>query len=240
MEDTCSKRRFRIAIDGPAGAGKTTLAGILAKTLGFEHINTGMIYRALSYVLLNEFADASKEELERILSSKSAQLTETIQGFSPFIMKDQVVVNGADIIGELRTPRIDSIVGIISKYEIIRRRVKVIQKNLIDAHLQVVVEGRDIGSEIIPDAELKVYLEASVEERAIRREKERSKDQDGQNDQNLEEIEQEIKERDYLDSTREISPLVKPLDAVVVDNTSLTVEETVKKIQKIVAQRMRM
>ncbi|KAI5125665.1 CMP/dCMP kinase [Nematocida parisii] len=240
MKDACGKKQFRIAIDGPAGAGKTTLAGLLAKTLNFEHINTGMIYRALSYILLSKFANESILELEEAIKEKKNRITDIISAFSPRITKSSVVVEGTDIIGELRTSRIDSAVGIISKYEIVRERVKIIQKSLISAHPQVVVEGRDIGSEIIPDAELKIYLEASVKERAIRREKERSKDDSIENQDKLKQIEREIKERDYLDTTREISPLVKPADAIVIDNTSLTVSETVRKIQEIVEKRMKM
>ncbi|KAH9386487.1 CMP/dCMP kinase [Nematocida major] len=238
MEDTHSGKTFRIAIDGPAGAGKTTLASLLAKTLGFEHVNTGMIYRALSYTLLSRFKDASIEELEAAIKSEDASVQRKIDEFSPMITNDQVVIDGENIIGSLRTPRIDSVVGIISKYRIVRERVKTIQKSLIEMHSKVVVEGRDIGSAIIPDAELKIYLEASVEARAIRRNREIQRKEDilpraGQ----LEEIRREIKQRDYLDTTREISPLVKPEGAMVIDNTALTVEETVKKIQREVEAR---
>ncbi|KAI5189678.1 CMP/dCMP kinase [Nematocida minor] len=232
-------RQFRIAIDGPAGAGKTTLATLLAKTLGFSHINTGMIYRALSYVLMERFPERSIQELESDIRKEDAKILEVIKGFSPNITENSFVADGKNIIHELRTPRIDAVVGIISKYKIVREKVKIIQKKLINMCPMAVVEGRDIGSAIMPDAELKIYLEASVEERAIRREKERSekKDRGEQTPISLEEIEMKIKQRDFLDTTREISPLVKSPDAIVIDNTKLTVEETVKKIQDIFLQR---
>lgn len=234
-----SEKQFRIAIDGPAGAGKSTLATLLAKTLGFEHINTGLIYRSLSYTILKRLSNRSIEEIEDLIKTENRKVKEIIDDFSPYISNEKVLVEGESILPALKTPRIDAVVGVISKYRIIRERVKIIQKDLISKSRRVVVEGRDIGSSIIPDAELKIYLEASVEERAIRREKERSTKGNMNQEKRLsiEEIEEKIKQRDKADTTRTISPLIKTPDSVVIDNTNLSVEETVRKIEEIVIKR---
>lgn len=219
---------FRIAIDGPAGAGKSTISALLAESLGFIHINTGILYRAISYFILKELP-IPVEEIEKKIIKKSTDISKIIDSFLPEIKNNQVFLENKNITDQLRTSKIDKTVGIISKYKIIRDKIKIIQKNLIFSNSLVVVEGRDIGTAVIPNAELKIYLEASVEARAERRKNETEK--------TIEEIKREIKERDYLDMNREISPLIRAEDAVVIDSTNLTVDETVRKIQGIVFER---
>lgn len=219
---------FRIAIDGPAGAGKSTISALLAESLGFIHINTGILYRAISYFILKELP-IPVEEIEKKIIKKSTDISKIVDSFLPEIKNNQVFLENKNITDQLRTSKIDKTVGIISKYKIIRDKIKIIQKNLIFSNSLVVVEGRDIGTAVIPNAELKIYLEASVEARAERRKNETQK--------TIEEIKREIKERDYLDMNREISPLIRAEDAVVIDSTNLTVDETVRKIQGIVFER---
>ncbi|KAI5172050.1 CMP/dCMP kinase [Nematocida sp. LUAm3] len=222
------KKPFRIAIDGPAGAGKSTLASALAKKINFTHINTGLIYRAISYMLMQH---NTIEDIKEKIEEKDPEVLEAIRSFSPVIEKNDVFINNCSIMKHLRSPKIDSAVGIVAKYLEVRTKVSDIQRKQIERYSEgAVVEGRDIGTVIIPDAELKIFLMASVEVRAQRRFLECPQIP-------LKQIEEEIRIRDTLDATRKISPLVKAADAVVVDNSNLTINETIKQIEMLVQER---
>ncbi|KAI5181502.1 CMP/dCMP kinase [Nematocida sp. AWRm80] len=223
---------FRIAIDGPAGAGKSTLAKSLADSLGFTHINTGIIYRALSYYLLVELK-IEFSKIQTLLEEESPEVYDLVSVFSPEFSAGRVYLKGKEITEYLRTPEIDSIVGVIAKYPRVREKVSEIQRELIEKYAipGVVVEGRDIGTVIIPEAELKIFLIASVQVRAQRRAQE-------QPAASLKLIEKEIQERDRLDITRHHSPLIQAPDAIIIDNSSLTIAETTQKIKKIALARI--
>jgi len=231
------RRPFRIAIDGPAGAGKSTLASFLAQRLSFTHLNTGILYRALSRVLLDRAAEStagssSLERVKQMLEKGSEEASRIIEDFDPEIENNEVTVKGKNITEFLRTPEIDIAVGVVAKYPIIREKITGIQKQLAQKYSVpgIVIEGRDIGTVVVPDAELKIFLVASVDVRAQRRAQE-------QKEESLENIKREIRERDHLDTSRAHSPLIQAQDAVLLDNSHLTVEETVNRIQKIVAER---
>ncbi|KAI5184739.1 CMP/dCMP kinase [Nematocida homosporus] len=233
VTNTTTSKPFRIAIDGPAGAGKSTLATALAARLSLVHINTGIIYRALSYVFLHSYPPNTPiQTIKSDLDQETPAIIATIKHFNPDVNEASVYLNHTDITPFLRTHEIDAAVGIIAKYPAVRAKVGEIQKDLIQKYLVpgVVVEGRDIGTVIMPEAEVKIFLVASVEVRAKRRALEN-------HENNIHQIEKEIKQRDRMDVTREISPLVRADDAVIIDNSVLTIEETVDKIAKLVAER---
>lgn len=227
------RKPFRIAIDGPAGAGKSTLANALAQALSFEHINTGIIYRALTIVFIRDKnGTQTTEEIIQGLERNDPEMLETIESFSIIIDNGNVYHNRQNITEELRTSAVDSLVGAVAKSPSVRKKVAKIQQELIAKSTQpgVVIEGRDIGTVVVPDAELKIFLYADPRIRALRRA------QDFQTDK-IEEIEKEIRQRDMMDKTRHISPLFPAKDALLIDNSCLTVGETTEKIRAIVAER---
>lgn len=227
------RKPFRVAIDGPAGAGKSTLADALARALSFEHINTGIIYRALTLVFIrSKNGTCTTEEIVQGLERNDPEMIEIIDSFCLVVDSGSVYHNRENITEELRTSAVDSLVGAVAKNPSVRKRVAKIQKQLIakSAKSGVVIEGRDIGTVVVPDAELKIFLYADPRVRALRRA------HDFQTDR-VEEIEKEIRLRDMMDKTRHISPLFPAKDALLIDNSSLTVEETTEKIRVIVAER---
>ncbi|OAG29697.1 cytidylate kinase [Nematocida displodere] len=235
MQMAASRRKspFRIAIDGPAGAGKSTLAEALAHDLSFTHINTGVIYRALSFTLIGWVGGFKNFDLlSSLLGREDPEIYAEVERFSPEIAGDEVFLKQENVTLHLRTPEIDSVVGIIAKYPGVRKKIGELQRKLINTHSVpgVVVEGRDIGTVIIPDAELKIFLIASVHVRAQRRAQENQTN-------NVQEIEKEMEERDRLDRTRETSPLVQAPDAIVIDNSALSIASTIATIKAIVARR---
>lgn len=232
----CTKKNhrspFRVAIDGPAGAGKSTLAESLAHELSLTHLNTGILYRGLSYVLMARGSEASSERLKELLEAEDDEVYQEVFKYAPEVENNQVYLNGKNVTQQLRTPAVDSIVGVVAKYPRVRARIAEIQRMLIEKYAPngVVVEGRDIGTVIMPEAELKIFLIASVDIRARRRAEEHQR-------QSLGEVTEEIKQRDALDVSRAVSPLVQASDAVVIDNTKLSVAETTEIIKKIIASR---
>ena len=214
---------FQIAIDGPAGAGKSTIAKILAKNLDFEYLDTGAMYRAATIKALRLGIDINDEsQYDFILSTN-------IDFRSGVIYLDDENVNE-----EIRSLEVSNNVSVVCKYKIVRDKMVELQRNIASTK-NIVMDGRDIGTVVLPTANLKIYLNASPEERARRRMLER--EQKGQNTQTLEETIQEICERDRKDSTREISPLKKADDAVEIDSSKLSIQEVVLKITELVRER---
>lgn len=225
---------FRIAIDGPAGVGKSTLACALAKRLCFFHINTGMLYRAFSYALLETFKEEGVEKALDVFEREEEKANTLLEKFTPILENNSIFLDGEDISRYLRSHQIDSVVGIVAKHRSVRKRIGEIQREMIKKYssIGIVVEGRDIGTVIIPDAELKIFLVANIKARAERRFLETQVKE-------IWEIEREMAKRDHMDQTREIGPLVKAPDSIVVDNSNLSIEETVDKIVSLVQNKIK-
>jgi cytidylate kinase len=201
-----------IAIDGPAGAGKSTVAKLVAEATGLPYLDTGAMYRCVALQCVRTGIDSSHEsEVAAIADSIDITFVDT-----------QCLMNGEDVSTDIRTTEIASIVSIIAAQSPVRTAMRTQQQRWIAQQGGGVVEGRDIGTVVFPDAELKVFLTASPEERASRRV--------GQTGGNLSEIASNIAERDRIDSQRLDSPLRPADDAVVVDSTGLTIKEVVGEI----------
>ncbi|MBO9128261.1 (d)CMP kinase [Bacillus sp. 165] len=217
-------KKISIAIDGPAAAGKSTVAKIIAKRLSYLYIDTGAMYRALTYAALKHDVDLDNEsQLLALLQSISIELRQE-QDFQT------VLVNGEDVTEVIRTPEVTNQVSIVAKHRLVREEM-VRRQQLLGQNGGVVMDGRDIGTHVLPKAEVKIFLLASVEERAHRRHIENiSKGFES----NLEKLKDEIAARDKLDSEREVAPLKKAEDAMELDTTSLSKEEVVEKMMDIV------
>ena len=214
---------FQIAIDGPAGAGKSTIAKILAKNLNFEYLDTGAMYRAATIKALRLEIDINDESNYDFILSTSIDFRD-----------GEIYLDDENVNEEIRTLEVSNNVSVVCKYKIVRDKMVELQRNIASTK-NIVMDGRDIGTVVLPSANLKIYLNASPEERARRRMLER--EQKGQNTQTLEETIQEICERDRKDSTREISPLKKADDAVEIDSSQLSIQEVVLKITELVRER---
>lgn len=233
----------RVAIDGPAGAGKSTIASRLSKELGYYHLNTGTLYRAITLAIIDEMfggqmGSSTLVTLTRDLEARSSRVSSIVDDFE-ITIRDRadgrrLIYKGEDVTARLRSKEVDGLVGVVSKYPFIREKIGSIQKDIVNSyHGGIIVEGRDIGTVIMPNAEVKIFLVADVEERAKRRMEEYRHGTEVE----LSEIIKSMRERDYLDETREVGPLKKADDAVVIDNGRSTIDETVHKIEKIVRKR---
>ncbi|WP_062552410.1 (d)CMP kinase [Peptoniphilus phoceensis] len=200
---------MKIAIDGPAGSGKSSLAKEIAKRLGVLYIDTGAMYRAITLKLLNE----DESDYEKILKNTEINFD-----------GDKIFLDGKDVSKEIRENEISNKTSEMSKKKIIRDYLVKMQREIANDR-DVVMEGRDIGSVVLKDAEYKFFLTADVETRAMRRFKQLE-----DNKASFDEILQDLKKRDYNDSHRENSPLIKTDDAILIDSTDLNAEETIEKI----------
>lgn len=209
-----------IAIDGPSASGKSTTAKGIAEELDILHLNTGAMYRAVTWACINS-------NIELV---KSLQLSAFIETLSiSFDTQNNIRLNGRDISKEIRKTEITSKVSIISAISYVREKM-VNKQRLIAKNLDCVMEGRDIGTVVFPNADYKFFLDAKPEIRAKRRMLDLMLI--GEN-KSFEDLVEEIKMRDYLDSNREISPLIKAKDAIIIDTTNLTMDEQIKKITSL-------
>ena len=213
-------RHFNIAIDGPAGAGKSTIAKAAAKKLGFIYVDTGAMYRAMAVYFLDRGIGSQEEEKIRE-ACNSAEITIRHEDG-----RQQVFLNGENVSGRIRTQEVGEMASRISVYLPVREKLVKLQQQLAKTS-QVIMDGRDIGTCVLPDAQAKIYLTASTRVRAERRLKELL---EKGLECSLEEIEEEIKERDYRDMHREHSPLRQAEDAVLVDSSDMTIDEVVERI----------
>ena len=211
---------YNIAIDGPAGAGKSTIAKIVAKELGFIYVDTGAMYRTLALACFRDGIDTSNEAAV-VAKCESVEVT---LGYEDGTQK--VYLDGEDVSAEIRREEIGNLTSAIAVYPGVRKILVALQKDLA-AKNDVVMDGRDIGTAVLPNADLKIYLTASVETRAKRRYDELV--EKGQTC-DLKEIEKDIEDRDYRDMNREVSPLSQADDAVLVDSSDMTIDEVVAKI----------
>ena len=218
-------KRISIAIDGPAAAGKSTVAKVVAKKLSYVYIDTGAMYRTITYAALEQKVDIENEEkLMEVVKNVNIEFQ---QGENTQL----VFLNGQDVSEVIRTPDVTNRVSIVAKHRLVREEMVRRQQELAEKG-GVVMDGRDIGTHVLPDAEVKIFMLASVEERAERRYLE---NMNKGFDSNLEQLKEDIARRDKLDSEREVSPLKKADDALELDTTSLSIEEVVQKIMGIVS-----
>ena len=217
---------FNVAIDGPAGAGKSTIAKLVAKEKGFIYVDTGAMYRAIALHLLRK--GVTPDEKDRF-AAECADADVTIRYVDGV---QQVLLNGENISGLIRTEEVGNMASSSSVDKDVRAKLLDLQRNLAKEN-DVVMDGRDIGTNILPNADVKVYLTASVEERATRRFKELT--EKGQ-ECDFEKIKADIKERDERDMNREIAPLKQADDAVLIDSSDMTIEEVKDAICKLICK----
>lgn len=216
--------KLQIAIDGPASAGKSTVAKLVAKKLGYVYCDTGAMYRATTYAAKkNHVAYDDDQGLKEMLEKTEIR-------FVPAEPVQKVFVNETEVTKTIRLPEIANNVSTVSAQKSVRADLTERQR-MIAEQGGIVMDGRDIGTTVLPNAEVKIFLVASVHERAVRRFKENV---EKGIDTPLDVLEKEIEERDYKDSHRKISPLTQAKDAVLVDTTSLSIEEVVAKIMEII------
>lgn len=215
---------FSIAIDGPAAAGKTTQAKLLAKELGFLYVDTGAMYRAFAvHKLWLEKEAGQKVDIETALHTFDLDISHEKDG------SQRISIFGKDITASLRTPEVSMAASETSAHPSVRKALLSLQRKFADCN-NVVMEGRDIGSVVLPDATLKVFLTASPEIRALRRFNElAAKD----TNTTLDAVRKDMETRDYNDSHREIAPLQQTPDAILVDDSSLTIQQTTQKLLKV-------
>ena len=214
------KQIFRIAIDGPAGAGKSTIARMAAGKLGFIYVDTGAMYRAIALFCLRQ-GILPKDEEAVSLAVKEAQITISHVGG-----EQRIMLNGEDVSGQIRTEEVGNTASTVSAYPAVRAHLLGLQRNLA-AGASVIMDGRDIGTCVLPDAETTIFLTASPSVRAMRRFKELKEKGIMCN---LQEIEQDIIERDQRDTSRAAAPLKQAEDAVLVDGSDMTIDQVVNAI----------
>lgn len=217
---------MKIAIDGPAGAGKSTIAKRLAKKLGFIYVDTGAMYRAMAYYFLQHNIDA-KDENAIAAACPDVDVTITYENG-----EQQVLLNGENVNGVIRNEEVGNMASSTSVYPVVRKKLVELQRQLAKS-ADVIMDGRDIGTCVLPDAQVKIYLTASSATRAKRRydeltEKGVSCD--------LAEIEKDIIDRDYRDMHRETSPLRQAEDAVLVDSSEMNIDEVVDAIYQVYSE----
>ncbi|WP_071395609.1 (d)CMP kinase [Bacillus tuaregi] len=223
------KEKISIAIDGPAAAGKSTVAKVVAKKLSYVYIDTGAMYRAITYKAILQQTDLEDEkELSRLLADTKIDLIPEKGGQS-------IYLDGVNVTDEIRTPQVTNSVSIVARHSLVRSELTKRQQSLAEAG-GVVMDGRDIGTHVLPNAEVKVFLLASVDERAKRRHAENLIKGYASD---INKLREEIEQRDKLDSEREIAPLKKADDAVEIDTTALEIEQVVEKIMDLVKERIR-
>ena len=218
---------FVVAIDGPAGSGKGTITKLVGKKMGLINIDTGAMYRCATLDCLNK--NILPEELEKI----EKVLEEIDIRFERDNEKELVFLNGKNVTEEIRSTLVNSNVAKFAAVKIIRDKMTPLQREM-GKTANIIMEGRDIGTVVFPDADVKIFLDCSIEERANRRFKQ---NQEKGISCTYEEVLESIKERHKLETEREVAPFVQAEDAIYVDSTKLTIEEVVEKIVKIIEEK---
>lgn len=222
------KKFYAVAIDGPSGAGKSTIAKILAKELGFLYIDTGALYRALGYAMIQKSIDLSDaEKVEAHLPELKVELR-YMDG------AQHIFVNGEDVTDFIRTPQISMAASHVSAIPAVRRFLFELQRNTAREN-NVIMDGRDIGTVVLPDADVKIFLTASAEDRARRRFEEL---QEKEISDSYESVLEDMKKRDYNDSHRSTAPLKAAEDAVKVDTTGNTLDKSVAVLEELIKNKL--
>ena len=223
------EKKRSIAIDGPAGAGKSTMARALAKELGYYYVDTGAIYRTVAYFLdLLGISPKDADGVERYIDELTVEIVYDEEG------KQHMMMNGMDVTGEIRTQDISQKASLVSAHAVVREVLLDMQRQVAREH-NVIMDGRDIGTVVLPDADVKIFLTATPEVRAKRRYNELiAKGQKAEEGQILKEIIQ----RDYQDTHRPIAPLKQAKDGVLLDTSDLTIPEVIEKMKEIVGEKI--
>lgn len=220
--------KIAVAVDGPAGAGKSSISKIVAKKLGYLYIDTGAMYRSVTWAVLHNHIDVNNQTaVEALLPELDLTMEASDDSCKVFIA-------GQDVTDFIRTPQVNNAVSIVASYKGVRQYL-VERQRLMAETGGVILDGRDIGSVVLPNAELKIYLTASVEARAMRRYLEVK---GTVNEQTLEDIKESVMQRDDMDKNRKESPLIQVEDAVLVDSSEMTFDETVERILHLVQERI--
>ena len=218
---------FIVAIDGPAGSGKGTVTKLIAEKENLVSIDTGAMYRCVALDCLdNGIEPTNLDGIEKVLERVKIELKNVNGNLT-------VILNGRDVTKDIRTPRVDEVVAKFAAIKCVRDKMTPLQREMAKVQ-DIVMEGRDIGTVVFPNADVKIYLECSVEERAKRRYKQ---NQEKGINCTYEEVLQSIIERNRLETERDIAPLVKADDAVLVDSSDLSIDEVVQKIVQIIKER---
>jgi len=211
---------MKIAIDGPAGSGKSTIAKLLSKKLNYEYIDTGALYRAITYII----------EIEEIDNNNREKISDIIKNTNFRFHGNKLYINDTSIENEIRKNTISQKVSEVAALPFIRDLLNSIIRKIVDMSDNIILDGRDIGTVVLPEAELKIYLDASPKIRAKRRYLELL---DKNESISLKKLEEEIIKRDYLDSNREVAPLKKAEDAIVIVTDDLNIQQVVDKIYNL-------
>ena len=222
-------KTYSIAIDGPAGAGKSTIARQLAKKLGYYYVDTGAIYRTVAYFM--DLLGVSAKDVDGVtkyIDELTIEICYDEEG------KQHMIMNGMDVTDDIRTPEISKMASDVSAHGVVRDMLLDMQRDVAKKH-NVIMDGRDIGTVVLPRADVKIFLTASAEVRATRRHAELlakgSKD-------SYEKVLADIQKRDYNDSHREIAPLKQARDAVKLDTSSMDIEQVLSAIEKIIQEKI--
>ena len=228
IQGLMNTHKIAVAVDGPAGAGKSSISKIVAKKLGYLYIDTGAMYRSVTWAVLHNHIDVNNQKaVEALLPELELTMEASDDSCKVFIA-------GQDVTDFIRTPQVNNAVSIVASYKGVRQYLVERQRLMAEAG-GVILDGRDIGSVVLPNAELKIYLTASVEARAMRRYLEVK---GTVNEQPLEDIKDSVMQRDDMDKNRKESPLIQVEDAVLVDSSEMTFDETVEHILHLVQERI--
>ena len=218
---------FIVAVDGTAGSGKGTITKIIAKKLNLVSIDTGAMYRCVALECINQGIEYTElEKIKKVLENINIGLKKENEN-------QLVILNGADVTEDIRTPEVDSQVAKFAAIKEVREKITPMQRKMGENN-DIIMEGRDIGTVVFPDADAKVFLDCSVEERAMRRYKQ---DLEKGIQTTYDEVLASIKERHRLETEREIAPLTKAPDAVYIDSTGMTIEEEVDAVIKVIKEK---
>lgn len=228
IQGLMNTHKIAVAVDGPAGAGKSSISKIVAKKLGYLYIDTGAMYRSVTWAVLHNHIDVNNQKaVEALLPELDLTMEASDDSCKVFIA-------GQDVTDFIRTPQVNNAVSIVASYKGVRQYLVERQRLMAEAG-GVILDGRDIGSVVLPNAELKIYLTASVEARAMRRYLEVK---GTVNEQTLEDIKDSVMQRDDMDKNRKESPLIQVEDAVLVDSSEMTFDETIEHILHLVQERI--